>query len=222
MKKILKNSLFLAATLMVFVSCETYKVAEPETTSVSPMDGRYVCLAYTNAADAAVDNWEAADEYFDVFVSGTTDDTPGELWINVCNYLNYYAATGTPFTEVICAKVKCDVKALTFASEGEIKSVPPLNQIKNWVYPTTYYTTYGYGLDETGIHDVEIGNGTIELDGYQTASSTDTDKYYADKISFDYTVDGVTYKVVGFRWTGWEEDVEHITNFTWEYMGWNE
>lgn len=191
---------------MAFASCETYKVADPEVTAVAPLDGHYICLAFKNASDAAVDNWQKADEYLRIYTSATTENASDEIWVNVMNELCMY-----PYVHNVCVKAKCDPKALTFGTNGQIKSTIPSTQAKSWILGGAYYTSYGASKD-SGIHDVTISNGKLVIDGWDTPSG-----YKSDYISFEYTCDGETYYVVGARYTGWEEDYEYITSFCEEY-----
>lgn len=83
----------------------------------------------------------------------------------------------------INGKISCDVKTLSF-SGSNIE-----NLAGNVASSTETFT---------------LTDGKLELKGITAPSGT-----VADKISFTYTTSkdpGVTYSVVGWRYTGWSED----------------
>ena len=48
MNKIIKSLALMSAAVFSVISCETYKVDEPEMTAISKIDGKYVTFAYEN------------------------------------------------------------------------------------------------------------------------------------------------------------------------------
>jgi hypothetical protein len=111
-------------------------------------------------------------------IANTVDESTTQCWLRIGAY-----NTNPALAYAINGKINCDVKALTF-SGANIE-----NLAGNVTTSTTTFT---------------VTDGKLTLKGVTTPSGT-----VADEISFTFTnsrFPGKTYKVTGYRYTGWAED----------------
>lgn len=207
----MKNTLKLLIAMLAVgvVACETYKVDDPDTTVVAPLDGRYICWAYDYDEYVAAADKSTVEpvDFFETRICATTDNDTDKVWIYVTSFLNTY-----PFADCVAAKIPCNVGARSFSAVGvENEAAPAV--IYNWLQGQGYYTLDGrYGLTP---YSVTVTEGHVVLNGYDTPTG-----YKADAISFGFervalNEDGEDGKfmVVGHRYTGWAEDYEEFTKF---------
>lgn len=111
-------------------------------------------------------------------ISNTTDESTTQCWLRIGGY----SLSGTNAYS-INGKINCDVKALTFSGSS----------IENLA-----------GNVATSTNTFTLTEGIVALKGVTAPSGT-----IADGISFTFTnsrFPGKTYKVEGYRYTGWSED----------------
>ncbi len=111
------------------------------------------------------------------YISNTVDDVNNKIWLRIGNYNQ---AAKDAFG--INGKLDCDVAALTFSGQTQNLS----------------------GNVATSTETFSVTSGSIVLKGAKAPSGT-----VCDKISFTFTrtnFPGKTYKVEGYRYTGWPED----------------
>lgn len=112
------------------------------------------------------------------YLANTSDNSTTQCWIRIGNY-----NSAASLVYSINGKINCNVDELTFSGSN----------IMNLAGNVT-----------TSTETFNITDGKIELKGATAPSGT-----VADKISFTYTrtkFSGKTYKVTGYRYTGWPED----------------
>ena len=113
------------------------------------------------------------------YLANTSDNSTSKCWIRIGNY-NTSASTAYS----INGKIDCNLSDLSFSGSN----------IMNLAGNVT-----------TSNETFTVTNGKIELNGITAPSKTVT-----DKISFTFTrtlKPGKTYKVEGFRYTGWPDDL---------------
>ena len=106
----------------------------------------------------------------------TSDNSKTQMWIRAVS-----TSTAAAYTGRFTGKINCNVEGLSFSGENAVN---------------TYYTN--------GTTTFTITGGTIEKDGYETATGGKS-----DKITFTMTDSrkpGKTFTVTGFRRTRWFED----------------
>lgn len=111
-------------------------------------------------------------------IANTIDESTTQCWIRIGAY-----NTNATLAYGINGKINCDLKTLTF-SGSNIE-----NLAGNVVTSSTTFT---------------VTDGKLVLKGVTTPSGT-----VSDAISFTFTnsqFPGKTYKVEGYRYTGWAED----------------
>lgn len=113
------------------------------------------------------------------YLSNTSDNSTSKCWIRIGNY---NTAASTVYS--INGKIDCNLSDLSFSGSNI------MNLAGNVTTSTETFT---------------VTSGKIELNGITAPSETVT-----DKISFTFTRTlrpGKTYTVVGFRYTGWPDDL---------------
>lgn len=210
MKKYILLALTAFCVFAGIISCETYKVEEPDMSAVSDFDGKWICFGVNEAGDTAV--------YF-IEITNDTYDSADKLWFTVVNndpYVmgdkyglpayNYYYLDGFRF------KVDCNKSDLTFQCDSSETTAPYLvnNEYLGQTYYTVGYAFYGKNavLGKALVTDGKIVKNAIATGGDQKASS----------ISFVLTRvdDGAPKEVItmsGMKITGWAEDIKEYTTF---------
>ncbi|HPR86116.1 MAG TPA: lipid-binding protein [Prolixibacteraceae bacterium] len=113
------------------------------------------------------------------YLANTTDNSTTKCWLRIGSY-----STSATTAYSINGKIDCDLTSLSFSGSN----------IMNLAGNVT-----------TSSETFNVTGGKIELNGITAPSGTIT-----DKISFTFTrtlKPGKTYTVVGFRYTGWPEDL---------------
>ncbi|MGN0189976.1 MAG: lipid-binding protein [Candidatus Cryptobacteroides sp.] len=208
MKNIVKL-LICVAGILSLVSCETYKVKDPDMTAVSDFDGRWVCFAYDKSD---LDN--PAGLYV-IEITNTTFNDADKFWMTVTDcdpvYGRWY------YLDALRFKTECDGNSLTFnASEAEAEQPRTCYNI----YLEQSYYTYGTaGISPVSGYKVTVSNGKVTKDGVDTATG-----YKADAIEFDYkrtdpsgTV--TEYHFSGMKNTGWSDDMVEFNEYL-DQQGW--
>lgn len=123
-------------------------------------------------------------EGVDCFLANTTDYDKDKCWIRIGSYNSSNTVSDELKRYFINGKISCDVPNLSFFG----------TDVENLAGNVA-------SSDET----FTLTDGKLELKGVTAPSGS-----LADKISFTYTTSvdpGATYSVVGYRYTGWNEDL---------------
>lgn len=214
MKKI-SILLSIAAAALAIASCETYKVAEPDMTQVSWLDGHYVAFAY-DPADTST-----PVSVFDINITNTTEDAADRAWVTIADLdftqhsaFQFYASQslqtaaydyGRYYLYAIRFDVACSKTDQTFSISGA-----------SGVEPTTCYNpfleqgyyTEGRFVDEYDKQTVSVTGGKVVTDGVTTKTGYKTDSIEFTISLTDDTGATATYFVKGIKNTGWAEDME--------------
>ena len=210
------------------VSCETYHVDEPDTVSVAPLDGRYVCWAYDYEEYMAAADKSAVEpvNFFETRIAVTESGAADKVWVYVNEYFRGlmfgFNSKGSPtiandLVDCTCVKADCSVAGLSFSANGVDNSLAPTVMFTPILgggantYDYYNYARYGIPYPE---YRVTIMNGKIEPNGTDTPSG-----YKSDSISYGYervdknSGESEKYMVVGYRYTGWSEDFMDFEDF---------
>lgn len=189
------------------VSCETYHVEEPDTVSVAPLDGRYVCWAYDYDEYMAAADKSAVEpvNFFETRISVTESGVADKVWIYVSEFLYNY-----PYADCTCAKIDCDVASLTFWADGVENTESPAIMFNPLLAQGYYTTDFINGFYP---YTVTITEGKVVLNGQDTPSGYKTDaiSYVFERVDEDGYSE--KYMVIGGRYTGWSEDYQDFEDF---------
>ena len=205
MKNTVKILALAAAAVFAFASCETYKVAEPDMTAISNVDGKYVAFAYENGASDP-------STLFGIVITNNTNNDADKGWMTITDmspyiYGSYY------YLDAVRFEISIDTKAQTFSANA-VSATEPRTA---WnPYLEGWYGSYGGYY--TGGYIYGYSNYTITLSGKVTSNGVKTANGTADAIEFTYSrtyPDGQTknYTVSGMVKTGWLEDVQEYEDF---------
>lgn len=171
---IIKKLFILCFFLVAAAGCETYKDYDIEYSPVYPLSGEWL-VRFTDASVTP-----ATSGLFVLSTFNTAANDQDKMWIRVTS--TSATAANIAYTGRFTGKINCDVAAKTFSGEN---------------VANTFYTT-------APLHTFTITNGTVILNGYDTATGGKS-----DKISFTITdtrKPGKTITVDGFRRTRWPGD----------------
>lgn len=172
------KKLFIVCFFLVFAAgCETYKDYEIEYSPIYPLSGEWLVRFNDTSVSPATSG------LFVMSTFNTADNSKTQMWIRVTS--TSATAGNVAYTGRFDGKIDCDVAGKTFSGSN----------ISN-----TYYTTAAVPTTQT----FTITGGTIETDGYDTATGGKS-----DKITFTMTDSrkpGRTFTVTGFRRTRWSDD----------------
>lgn len=210
--KIVSRLLMMFAAVSALISCETYGDPEVDKTAVAPLDGRWICLLYDNAEYVAADGNVSGltpVTYCEVFGSNTSNNESDKMWFNIVNPVGHWGShpiNATYKCATLSVKLDCNPGARTFSVANTTSVVaPPRAQS----LLRMGQSTMSLSLDGK---TVNIKGGSVVVNGYRTPSSDLQGKdYFADAINFELSFDGNDYRVVGHRYTGWEEDYVYLT-----------
>ena len=210
MNKIIKSLALMSAAVFSVISCETYKVDEPEMTAISKIDGKYVTFAYENGSTQP-------STVFAILVTNTTFNDSDKAWVTITD-LNPAATSlnSTRFLDAVRFKVDVNLKEQTLTCSG-ITATEPRTAWNPYLEGAGsgqggYYTAatkLGY-KDYTisfsgkivtgGTTGTNNGNkiDTIEIDSYSRAYPDGTVKKYAVK---------------GMKYTGWDDEMKEYNDF---------
>lgn len=201
MKTILKISAIVAAVSVIF-SCETYKVADPDMTAISKVDGKYMAFAVPEGQTDTT-------TIFAIVITNTTDDASDAGWITIVDMDYSYANWQRLFS--VRFKIDIDNKAQTFTA-ADVTVTEPMTAWNPYIegaygsYGSYYTATRQWPSAFNQTSTATISDGKVVTDGVVTPSG-----YKADSIEFKYTLtykDGtsVVYNLKGQKKTGWAED----------------
>lgn len=178
--RMIKRLFILCFFLVTAASCETYKDYEIEYSPVYPLSGEWIVkFTDTSVTPNVTDKITVLSTY------NTADNSTTQMWIR--DVTSTSGATAVPYyvipvTGKFCGKINCSVAGKSFSGEN----------INNTQVTTGTIPTF------------TITEGTIVIDGYDTAT-----KGKSDRITFKMTDSrkgGKVYSVTGFRRTRWLDD----------------
>lgn len=210
MNIIIKSLALMSAAVFSVISCETYKVDDPEMTAISKIDGKYVTFAYENGSTQP-------STVFAILITNTTFNDSDKAWVTITD-LNPAATSlnSTLYLDAVRFKVDVNLKEQTFTCSG-ITATEPRTAWNPYLEGAGsgqggYYTAatkLGY-KDYTisfsgkivtgGTTGTNNGNkiDTIEIDSYSRAYSDGTVKKYVVK---------------GMKYTGWDDEMKEYNDF---------
>ena len=202
MKKIF-TYIALAAAMCGVLSCETYKVGEPEMSAVHQIDGKFVGFAL-NPSDAT----DTLSVYA-VLITNTTNDESDRAWATLID-MN---TAGRHWQRLYAVQmpVSVDIKAQTFKADNVAAEEPD----KAW-------NPYIEGLGAYFLHSPMTPksatiSGKVVTDGVDTATG-----YKADSLEMDVTIvrdnGQESFHFVGMKKTGWSEDMQKYMDFCDNYL----
>lgn len=210
MNKIIKSLALMSAAVFSVISCETYKVDEPEMTAISKIDGKYVTFAYENGSTQP-------STVFAVLITNTTFNDSDKAWVTITD-LNPAATSlnSTLYLDAVRFKVDVNLKEQTFTCSGITATEP-----------RTAWNPYleGAGSGQGGYYTAAVKLGykdyTISFSGkIVTGGTTGTnngnkiDTIEIDSYSRAYP-DGTVkkYVVKGMKYTGWDDEMKEYNDF---------
>ena len=206
MKKIFALFAF-CALLSAAVSCETYKLKDPELTAIGAIDGRYVCFAL-NPQDVT-----DTLSVFGVVITNTAANESNRGWLTVTD-LDASAGLNWQVLFAVRMPISIDIAKQTFKADAVEAFEPDTawNPYLEGLYGSygSYYTVGGMVGGDVYTSTV---SGAVVTNGINTASG-----YKTDGIEFTYTLvdsnnTSVSYLVKGMRKTGWAEDTQEYMDF---------
>lgn len=209
MNKIIKSLALMSAAVFSVISCETYKVDDPEMTAISKIDGKYVTFAYENGSTQP-------STVFAVLITNTTFNDSDKAWVTITD-LNPAATSlnSTLYLDAVRFKVDVNLKEQTFTCSGITATEP-----------RTAWNPYleGAGSGQGGYYTAATKLGykdyTITFSGkIVTGGTTGTNNNKIDTIEIDsYSrayPDGTVkkYVVKGMKYTGWDDEMKEYNDF---------
>lgn len=210
MNKIIKSLALMSAAVFSVISCETYKVDDPEMTAISKIDGKYVTFAYENGSTQP-------STVFAILITNTTFNDSDKAWVTITD-LNPAATSlnSTRFLDAVRFKVDVNLKEQTLTCSGITATEP-----------RTAWNPYleGAGSGQGGYYTAATKLGykdyTISFSGkIVTGGTTGTNNgNKIDTIEIDsYTrayPDGTVkkYVVKGMKYTGWDDEMKEYNDF---------
>ena len=210
MNKIIKSLALMSAAVFSVISCETYKVDEPEMTAISKIDGKYVTFAYENGSTQP-------STVFAILITNTTFNDPDKAWVTITD-LNPAATSlnSTRFLDAVRFKVDVNLKEQTLTCSG-ITATEPRTAWNPYLEGAGsgqggYYTA----ATKLGYKDYTISfSGKIVTGGTTgTNNGNKIDTIEIDSYSRAYP-DGTVkkYVVKGMKYTGWDDEMKEYNDF---------
>ncbi len=199
----------MSAAVFSVISCETYKVDDPEMTAISKIDGKYVTFAYENGSTQP-------STVFAVLITNTTFNDSDKAWVTITD-LNPAATSlnSTLYLDAVRFKVDVNLNEQTFTCSGITATEP-----------RTAWNPYleGAGSGQGGYYTAATKLGykeyTISCSGkIITGGTTGTNNNKIDTIEIDsYSrayPDGTVkkYVVKGMKYTGWDDEMKEYNDF---------
>ena len=199
----------MSAAVFSVISCETYKVDDPEMTAISKIDGKYVTFAYENGSTQP-------STVFAVLITNTTFNDSDKAWVTITD-LNPAATSlnSTLYLDAVRFKVDVNLKEQTFTCSGITATEP-----------RTAWNPYleGAGSGQGGYYTAATKLGykdyTISFsEKIVTGGTTGTNNNKIDTIEIDsYSrayPDGTVkkYVVKGMKYTGWDDEMKEYNDF---------
>ena len=210
MNKIIKSLALMSAAVLSVISCETYKVDDPEMTAISKIDGKYVTFAYENGSTQP-------STVFAVLITNTTFNDSDKAWGTITD-LNPAATSlnSTLYLDAVRFKVDVNLKEQTFTCSG-ITATEPRTAWNPYLEGAGsgqggYYTA----ATKLGYKDYTISfSGKIVTGGTKgTNNNNKIDTIEIDSYSRAYP-DGTVkkYVVKGMKYTGWDDEMKEYNDF---------
>ena len=210
MNKIIKSLALLSAAVFSVISCETYKVDDPEMTAISKIDGKYVTFAYENGSTQP-------STVFAVLITNTTFNDSDKAWVTITD-LNPAATSlnSTLYLDAVRFKVDVNLKEQTLTCSG-ITATEPRTAWNPYLEGAGsgqggYYTA----ATKLGYKDYTISfSGKIVTGGTTgTNNGNKIDTIEIDSYSRAYP-DGTVkkYVVKGMKYTGWDDEMKEYNDF---------
>ena len=210
MNKIIKSLALMSAAVFSVISCETYKVDEPEMTAISKIDGKYVTFAYENGSTQP-------STVFAILVTNTTFNDSDKAWVTITD-LNPAATSlnSTRCLDAVRFKVDVNLKEQTLTCSG-ITATEPRTAWNPYLEGAGsgqggYYTA----ATKLGYKDYTISfSGKIVTGGTTgTNNGNKIDTIEIDSYSRAYP-DGTVkkYVVKGMKYTGWDDEMKEYNDF---------
>lgn len=209
MNKIIKSLALMSAAVFSVISCETYKVDDPEMTAISKIDGKYVTFAYENGATQP-------STVFAVLITNTTFNDSDKAWVTITD-LNPAATSlnSTLYLDAVRFKVDVNLKEQTFTCSG-ITATEPRTAWNPYLEGAGsgqggYYTA----ATKLGYKDYTISfSGKIVTGGTTGTNNNKIDTIEIDSYSRAYP-DGTVkkYVVKGMKYTGWDDEMKEYNDF---------
>ena len=210
MNKIIKSLALMSAAVFSVISCETYKVDDPEMTAISKIDGKYVTFAYENGSTQP-------STVFAILITNTTFNDSDKAWVTITD-LNPAATSlnSTRFLDAVRFKVDVNLKEQTLTCSG-ITATEPRTAWNPYLEGAGsgqggYYTA----ATKLGYKDYTISfSGKIVTGGTTgTNNGNKIDTIEIDSYSRAYP-DGTVkkYVVKGMKYTGWDDEMKEYNDF---------
>ncbi len=210
MNKIIKSLALMSAAIFSVISCETYKVDDPEMTAISKIDGKYVTFAYENGSTQP-------STVFAVLITNTTFNDSDKAWVTITD-LNPAATSlnSTLYLDAVRFKVDVNLNEQTFTCSG-ITATEPRTAWNPYLEGAGsgqggYYTA----ATKLGYKDYTISfSGKIVTGGTTgTNNNNKIDTIEIDSYSRAYP-DGTVkkYVVKGMKYTGWDDEMKEYNDF---------
>lgn len=210
MNKIIKSLALMSAAVFSVISCETYKVDDPEMTAISKIDGKYVTFAYENDSTQP-------STVFAVLITNTTFNDSDKAWVTITD-LNPAATSlnSTLYLDAVRFKVDVNLNEQTFTCSG-ITATEPRTAWNPYLEGAGsgqggYYTA----ATKLGYKDYTISfSGKIVTGGTTgTNNNNKIDTIEIDSYSRAYP-DGTVkkYVVKGMKYTGWDDEMKEYNDF---------
>ena len=210
MNKIIKSLALMSAAVFSVISCETYKVDDPEMTAISKIDGKYVTFAYENGSTQP-------STVFAILITNTTFNDSDKAWVTITD-LNPAATSlnSTRFLDAVRFKVDVNLKEQTLTCSG-ITATEPRTAWNPYLEGAGsgqggYYTA----ATKLGYKDYTISfSGKIVTGGTTgTNNGNKIDTIEIDSYSRAYP-DGTVkkYVVKGMKYTGWDDEMNEYNDF---------
>lgn len=209
MNKIIKSLALMSAAVFSVISCETYKVDDPEMTAISKIDGKYVTFAYENGSTQP-------STVFAILITNTTFNDSDKAWVTITD-LNPAATSlnSTLYLDAVRFKVDVNLKEQTFTCSG-ITATEPRTAWNPYLEGAGsgqggYYTA----ATKLGYKDYTISfSGKIVTGGTTGTNNNKIDTIEIDSYSRAYP-DGTVkkYVVKGMKYTGWDDEMKEYNDF---------
>lgn len=198
----------MSADVFSVISCETYKVDEPEMTAISKIDGKYVTFAYENGSSQP-------STVFAVLITNTTFNDSDKAWVTITD-LNPAATSlnSTLYLDAVRFKVDVNLNEQTFTCSG-ITATEPRTAWNPYLEGAGsgqggYYTA----ATKLGYKDYTISFSGKIVTGGTTGTNNKIDTIEIDSYSRAYP-DGTVkkYVVKGMKYTGWDDEMKEYNDF---------
>lgn len=199
----------MSAAVFSVISCETYKVDDPEMTAISKIDGKYVTFAYENGSTQP-------STVFAVLITNTTFNDSDKAWVTITD-LNPAATSlnSTLYLDAVRFKVDVNLKEQTFTCSG-ITATEPRTAWNPYLEGAGsgqggYYTA----ATKLGYKDYTISfSGKIVTGGTTGTNNNKIDTIEINSYSRAYP-DGTVkkYVVKGMKYTGWDDEMKEYNDF---------